>query len=246
MYAFLDKSPVKQHSKNISFAGVHYDALSDQDERQQTHELSITEKFLVWWSIFMAMTYLFLQYFADQLSLQAVIASLVFPNKSLYLVGHYTYYMLANNIGRLLGRSYLLIVSVTCSRVANHVQIKQTWILAALGNALMFWFVFASWFYLIGDIEVILVLCFMIGVFTGSTYANSLSIVDEQITDVKEKEFALGALTLGSSAGMCAAGLLGLYLRPYLTHHCLIDLELGEACLSTILNMSGWTTNVRC
>ena len=246
MYALLDKSPVKQGPKNISFAGVHYDALPDQDERQRTHELSFTEKFLVWWSIFMAMTYLFLQYFADQLSLQAVITSLVFPNKSLYLIGHYTYYMLAHNIGRLLGRSYLLIVSVTCSSVASHVQIKQTWMLAALGNALMFWFVFASWFYLIGDIEVILVLCFIIGVLTGSTYANSLCVVGEQITDVKEKEFALGAITLGSSAGMYAAGLLGLYLRPYLTHHCLIDLELGEACLSTMLNVSGWTTNARC
>ena len=247
MYAFLDKSPVKQQSKSISFAGVQYRALPDQEERQKTHELSITEKFLVWWSIFMAMAYLFLQYFADQLSLQAVITSLVFPNKSLYLIGHYTYYMLAHNIGRLLGRSYLLIVSVTCSRAAqSRVQIRQTWILAVLGIAFMFWFVFASWFYLIGDIEVILVLCFMIGVLTGSTYANSLSVVGEQIIDAKEREFALGVLTLGSSAGMYAAGLLGLYLKPYLTHHCLIDLELGEACLSTILNLSGWTTNARC
>ena len=246
MYAFLDKSPVKQQSKNISFAGLHYEAPPDQEEKQETHELSIMERFLLWWSIFMAMTYLFLQYFADQLSVQAVITSLVFPSKSLYLIGHYTYYMLAHNIGRLLGRSYLLIVSVTCSRVASHVQIKQTWILAALGNALMFWFVFASWFYLIGDIEVILVLCLMIGVLTGSTYTNSLCVVREEITDVREREFALSVLTLGSSAGMYAAGLLGLYLKPYLTHHCLIDLELGEACLSTILSMLGWTTNARC
>jgi len=156
MYAFLEKSPVKQQSKNISFAGVHYHALPDQEERQKTHELSIAEKFLVWWSVFMAMAYLFLQYFADQISLQAVITSLVFPNKSLYLIGPYTYYMLAHNIGRLLGRSYLLIVSFTCSRAASHVQIRQTWILAALGIAFMFWFVFASWFFLIGDIEVIL------------------------------------------------------------------------------------------
>ena len=174
MYVFLDKSVVKQkQSKNMSFVGVHYDALPDQDERQKTRELSITEKFLVWWSIFMAMTWLFLQYVADQLSFQ-VITSLVFPNKSLYLIGHYSYYMLAHNIGRLFGRSYLVIVSVTCSRGASHVQVKQIWILAAFGNALMFWIAFASLFYLIGDIEVILVLCFIIGVLTGSTYANSL------------------------------------------------------------------------
>ena len=110
----------------------------------------------------------------------------------------------------------------------------------------MFWCVFASWLYLIGDIEVILVLCFVIGVLTGSSYANSLFVVSEQTTDVKEREFALGLVTLGSSAGIYAAGLLGLYLKPYFTRHCLIDLELGEDCLSTFFTMSGWTTNARC
>lgn len=194
----------------------------------------------------MAMTYLFLQYFADHLSLQAVISSLVFPSESLYLIGHYTYYMLAHNIGRLVGRSYLLMVSITCTRVVSHVRVKQTWILAALGCVIMFWFAFASWFYLIGDIEVILALCFVIGVLTGSTYSSSLSVVSEKITDVREREFALGVLTLGSSAGIYAAGLLGLYLKPYFTRHCLIDLELGEDCFSTFFSMSGWTTNARC
>ena len=121
MFALLDKSPVKHKSKTISFADVHYDALLDQEDRQRTRDLNIAEKFLLCWSIFMAMTYLFLQYFADHLSAQAVITSLVFPNKSLYLIGQYTYYMLAHSIGRLLGRSYLLIVSITCSRVASHV-----------------------------------------------------------------------------------------------------------------------------
>ena len=246
MYAFLDKSPVKQQSKNISFADVHYDALPDREERQKTRDLNITEKLLVWQSIFMAMTYLFLQYFADHLSLQSVITSLVFPNKSLYLIGHYTYYMLAHNIGRLVGRSYLLMVSITCARVASHVRVKQTWIFAALGCAIMLWFVFASWFYLIGDIEGILVLCFVIGVLTGSTYSNSLSVVSEKITDVREREFALGVLTLGSSAGIYAGGLLGLYLKPYFTHHCLIDLELGEDCFSNLFSMFGWTDNARC
>lgn len=246
MYAILDKSPVEQQSRNISFAGVHYDAIGDQQEKKRTRELNIAEKFLVSWDIFMPMTYLFLQYFADHLSVQAVITSLVFPNKSLFLIGHFTYYMLVHNIGRLVGRSYLLVVSITCSCVADHVTVKKTWILAALGNALMFCFVFASWFNFVREVKVILVLCFVIGVLTGSSYANSLFVVSEQITDVTEREFALGMLTLGSSAGIYAAGFLGLFLKPYLTDHCMFELELGEDCLPTFLNVSEWVNNARC
>ena len=246
MYAILDKSPVQQLSKNISFAGFRYDAIDDQEEKQRTRELNIIEKYLVSWNIFMPMTYLYLQYFADQLSVQTVITSLPFPNKSLYFIGHFTYYMLVHNIGRLVGRSYLLVASITCSRVAGHVQVKKTWILAALGNALMFCFVFVSWFNFGKEVEAIWVLCFVIGLLTGSIYANSLSIVSEQTTDVTEREFALGMLTLGSSAGIYVAGLLGLFLRPYLTHHCMFGLELGEGCLPTFLDMPEWVNNARC
>ncbi|KAL9956722.1 hypothetical protein ACROYT_G038244 [Oculina patagonica] len=246
MYAILDKSPVEQQSRSISFAGVHFDAVDDQQEKKRTRELNIAEKFLISWDIFMPMTYLFLQYFADNLTVQAVITSLVFPNKSQYLIGHFTYYMLVHNIGRLVGRSYLLLVSITCSCVTSHVQVKKTWILAALGNALMFCFVFASWFNFVREVEVIMVLCFVIGVLTGSSYANSLSFISEQITDVTEREFAMGMLTLGSSAGIYAAAVLGLFLKPLLIHHCMFQLELGEDCLPTFLNLSDWGNNARC
>lgn len=248
VYAILDKSPAEQQSSSILSAGVRYDALDDhgEQEKQQTREFSTMERFLVSLDIFMPMTYLFLQYFADHLSVQAVITSLAFPKKSPYLIGHFTYYMLAHNVGRLVGRSYLLLISITCSRLAGHVQVKKTWILAAFGNAVMFCFLFALWFHFVEEVGVILVLCFVIGVLTGSIYANSLSVLSEQITDVTEREFALGLLTLGSSAGIYSAGLLGLFLKPYLTHHCLFELDLGEDCFQTFLNLSGWVNNARC
>lgn len=246
MYAILDKSPVDQRSKSISFPGVHYDALNDQQERQRTDQLTISAKFFVSWYIFLPITYLFLQYFADYLLIQTVIPTLAFPNKAYYLIDHYTYYMLAHNIGRLIGRSYLLLVSITCSRAASHVQVKNTWILAAAGNMLMFCLVFVSWFYSVAEVEVILVLCFINGMITGSHYANAPLAVSQQIADVAKKEFTLGILTLGSSAGTYAAGLLGLYLRPYLTNRCLFELELAENCLLRFLNFSGWTKNAGC
>lgn len=51
--------------------------------------------------------------------------------------------------------------------------------LVVFGNVFMFWFVFVLWFYFIGDIEVILVLCFIIGVFIGSIYVNLFCVVGE-------------------------------------------------------------------
>ena len=68
---------------------------------------------------------------------------------------------------------------------------------------------YLSWFHAIVEVEVILVLCFVFGLITGSQYANSpLFFITEQVRDVTEREFALGILTLGSSAGTYAAGIV--------------------------------------
>ena len=93
---------------------------------------------------------------------------------------------------------------------------------------MMFCLMYLSWFHAIVEVEVILVLCFVFGVITGSQFANSPLFITEQVRDVTKREFALGILTLGSSAGTYAAGLLGLFLKPYLTQHCLF--VLGKNC----------------
>ena len=87
---------------------------------------------------------------------------------------------------------------------------------------------YLSWFHAIVEVEVTLVLCFVFGVITGSQFANSPLFITEQVRDVTEREFAVGILTLGSSAGTYVAGLLGLFLKPYLTQHCLF--VLGKNC----------------
>ena len=187
------------------FPDVDYDSFGDQH-------------------IFVPLSYLFMHYFADRLSTHTIIPTLALPDKAHDLIGHYTYYSLAHDIGSLIGRSYLLLLSITCPCVASHAQIKHTWILAAAGNIIMFCLMYLSWFHAIVEVEVILVLCFVFGVISGSQYANSRLFITEQVRDATEREFALGILTLGSSTGTYAAGLLGLFLKPYLTQHCLFVL----------------------
>ena len=191
------------------FPDVDYDSFGDQH-------------------IFVPLSYLFMHYFADRPSIHTIIPTLALPDKAHDLIGHYTYYSLSHDIGSLIGRSYLLLLSITCPCVASHAEIKHTWILAAAGNIMMFCLMYLSWFHAIVEVEVILVLCFVFGVITGSQYANSPLFITEQVRDVTEKEFALGILTLGSSAGTYAAGLLELFLKPYLTKHCLF--VLGKNC----------------
>ena len=106
----------------------------------------------------------------------------VLPDKAHDLIGHYTYYSLAHDIGSLIGRSYLLLLSITCPCVASHAQIKHTWILAAAGNIMMICLMYLSWFHAIVEVEVILVLCFVFGVITGSQYANSPLFITEQVS----------------------------------------------------------------
>ena len=264
-YALSSRSPLDQKSQDNSITGVRYSVLQDdvgysvlnnnvehsvlhdQEKKQEIHEVKTTEKFVIMWNMFMPMTYLFLQYFADDLSIQSNETPLEYPQKTIFTMGHFTYYSLAHNIGKLVGRVQFLVVSFTCSSLISHVQIKSTWILAAVGNALMFVLVFASWFRFLNElVAILIVMHFVMGFITGSIYANSALLAHQQTTDVSRREFALGILTLASSAGTFAAGLLGLFLEPYLTTHCLFELELARNCLPRFSYFSGWKKNIRC
>ena len=130
--------------------------------------------------------------------------------------------------------------------MAHHVQIKKTWILATVGVVLMFLFVFASWYRFISYVEVILILCFIMGLCTGCIYAYLPLVVSEKITDVREREFAQGMLQAGALAGDFAAGFLGLYVEPILKNHCMSELGLGDYCLTRFSSVTGWTKNVHC
>ena len=127
----LCMQPWTSLSKQLySFPDVDYDSFGDQH-------------------IFVPLGYLFMHYFADRLSIHTIIPILALPDKAHDPIGHYTYYSLAHDIGSLIGRSYLLLLSITCPCVASHAQIKHTWILAAAGNIMMFCFMYLSWFLII-------------------------------------------------------------------------------------------------
>lgn len=245
-YVILDKSPLDQKIQNIPFADVMYKPIDDQHNTQLTDELSLKGKLLITRDIYFLMIYLFWQYFVESLSLKAIITTLAFPKAPFQPRDHFNYYVLSNNIAKFLSRDYLLVLSITCSSVVRHVQVRKTWILATVGLVLMFLLVFASWYRFIPYVEVILILCFIMGLCTGCIYAYSPLVVSDNITDVREREFAQGILQAGALAGEFAGGFLGLYVEPYLKNHCVSELGLGDYCLTRFSSVKGWTKNVHC
>ena len=245
-YVILDKTPLDHKCQNTPFADVLYKPIDDHQSTQLTDELSPKRRLLITREIYLLMIFLFWQYFVEALSLKAIITTLAFPEAPFQPRDHFSYYVLSNNIAKFLSRSCPLVFSFTCSSVSRHLQIKNTWMLATVGVVLMFLFVFASWYRFIPYVEVILILCFIMGLCTGFIYAYSPLVVSEKITENSEREFAQGMLQAGPLAGDFAAGFLGLYVEPNLNNHCTFELGLGDYCLTRFFSVTGWTKNVHC
>ena len=81
----------------------------------------------------------------------------------------------------------------------------------------------------------------------GSMFLNSVYTVSEKINDLTKREFALSLLTLGDAFGKLTAGLLGLRLEQQLKRQCMIELKLGNSCITRHQKASGWSTaNEQC
>ena len=249
MYAFLkknDNGTAKDHGD------VNYEELpsseNDTDEPKGTFQNSLTwkEKFSVAKQILPYIIYLFLTYFAEYLSNQAIITTIAFSNASFSPRDHYQYYIVCYQVGKFLGRSHIFFLSCTCSKVIPYVRVKKTWILALIEMGHLLFFVFASWFRFVPHVSIILILCVTEGFVAGSMYVNSAHTVSEVISESKQREFALGLLTIGNGLGKLSAGFLGLHVEPQLKKHCVYDLELRDQCITRYPQKSGWTTDTHC
>ena len=251
LYACLEKkeqdTTVKEkQSGGIKYSKVPASADSDKPASKLQNDLTWKEKCSVAKQILPYITFLFLTYFAEYLSNQSIITTLAFSNSSFSPRDHYQYYIVCYHVGKFLGRSHIFILSCTCSKVIPYVRIKRTWILALIEMCHLVFFLFASWFRFVPHVSIILILCATEGFVAGSMYVNSAYTVSEVIEHPKQREFALGLLTIGNGLGKLTAGLLGLHVEPQLKKHCVYDLELTDECITRYTHLSGWTKNMRC
>ena len=80
----------------------------------------------------------------------------------------------------------------------------------------------------------------------AAIYVNSAYVIEGTLTSTRSREFGLSLLTLGLSAGMLAAGLMGMFIEPAFLEHCLYALKLNEFCFTRFNTAKGWTENLNC
>ncbi|PFX21404.1 battenin-like [Stylophora pistillata] len=250
-YFILEKKDIDSNTKRNG--GVKYEKLTSSEntsanEQEATFEHGLTweEKFSVAKQILPYITFLFLTYFAEYLSNHSIITTLAFSNSSFSPRDHYQYYIVCYQVGKFLGRSHIFLLSCTCSKVVPYVRVKKTWIFALVEIAHLLFFVFASWFRFVPHVFIVLILCATEGFVAGSMYVNSAHTVSELVSDPRQREFALGLLTIGNGIGKLTAGVVGLHLEPQLKSHCVYDLELQDQCITRYPTEAGWDTNMRC
>lgn len=251
VYKILEKKDKGSNTESKENKGLQYKRLpvsADSEELDHTPKSGLTwnERFSVAKQILPYITFLFLTYFAEYLSNQGIITTLAFSNSSFSPRDHYQYYIVCYHMGKFLGRSHIFLLSCTYSKMIPYVRVERTWILALIEIAHLVFFLFASWFRFVPHVSIILILCFTEGFVAGSMYVNSAYTVSEVVSEPKQREFALGLLTLGNGLGKLTAGLLGLHVEPQLKKHCVYELELQDECITRYHNASGWKTNMHC
>lgn len=251
LYKILETKDQSTSSKGEDRMNVKYSRLPgsvDYNNLDSTPKGDLTwrDKCAVAKQILPYIVFLFLTYFAEYLSNQGVITTIALSNSPFSPRDHYQYYIVCYHIGKFLGRSHIFFLSCTCSNAIPYVRVRKTWILALIEIAHLLFFVFASWFRFVPHVSIILILCFTEGFVAGSMYVNSAYTVSEVVSEPKQREFALGLLTLGNGLGKLTAGLLGLHVEPQLQYHCVNVLELQDDCITRYQRASGWTTNMYC
>ena len=97
--------------------------------------------------------------------------------------------------------------------------VKHTWIFSLLLLAFMSLSVCASYYRIFDSVWSVLLICFIIGSLSGFVFANTVCAVP-LIVEPKYREFCLGLVTIGESAGVLIASLAGLAVEPILRKHC--------------------------
>lgn len=223
-YYILDKDRLKPFAlldtyKKVKSSDTDTSANVDHLYKENPFELSWREKVAAAWQILPCMAALCAAYISQYITIQAVFTTIAFGNAPFAPRDHYVYYVLLNGIGEFLLRSYLSIVAWARPALVPRLVIKRTWIFSALLLAVMAFSISASYYRLFHNVWSVLFLCFVIGSLSGVVFSNTVCAVP-LIVEPKYKEFCMGLVTIGESAGVLIASFVGLAVEPALRKHC--------------------------
>lgn len=146
-------------------------------------------------------------YFAEYVINQGVSPTLLFPIESVPFAKYRDIYVTY-------GALYQLGVFISRSS-ASVIRIRKLYIPAALQFFNLFLLILQSLFYFIPSIYIIMLIVFYEGLLGGAAYVNTFMLIIEEVNG-NDREFSLGAASLGDSLGILLAAFFGLWLEPEL------------------------------
>lgn len=252
-YAILDKEYIvtAAHAKPTEHEGVEYSIVgSTNEDTEQTTEVPqrprCGEKLRIGARILPFIIPLFFSFFAEYMSNSSVVTTIAFPKSHIHPRDHFLYYSLSYRIGKFIGRSYLFVFACLPPEATDFLKCDRTWILAAFEMSHLVFFLFESWYHFVPYIWIMIALCSTLGLFAGMIVLHSPHAV-ARYTKPEEREFALGLLTIGNAVGGFTAGLVGLFVEPYLRDECVQHFSASkEFCFTRMRNTTGWDSNFHC
>ena len=239
-YIRLEQRNLRSAKNAKVHRGVPYTALDEENDSTQDQLTCKEKQTLILDNIYVALA-CFVGYFAEFLSLNAVITTLAFPNSPFDPRSHFVYYACVFMIGECIGRSYLSLVTLLEAKCVF--VIKQTWVISAILFGLFVFLTIASWNHFLPSVWIVLFIVFNLGLLAGSLYLNTFLVASKK-QDQRGKAFSRAFLSVGPSAGVLAAGLVGLVLEPVLREHCLSIATMSDYCFTR--SMGGWNETTSC
>lgn len=146
-------------------------------------------------------------YLAEYLINQSVSPTLLFPLDS-------TPFTRFRDIYVTYGTVYQFGVFISRSS-GSFIRIHKLYALPLLQFVNLFLLVLQSLYHYIPSVYIIMFIVFYEGLLGGAAYVNTFMMILETVPE-DEREFSLGATSLGDSGGIVVAALLGLWLEPSL------------------------------
>ncbi|XP_068729465.1 uncharacterized protein [Montipora capricornis] len=243
-YAVMEKRHYASEKKaTCTHENVAYFSLLEENVPEKANPSSWTQKrALIMNNLHLALSF-FLGYFSEFLTINGVVTTLAFSDSPFDPRSHFVYYACVFMIGECIGRSYITFLGFI-HRTFTPV-VTRTWIFSAILFALLIFLTLSSVYRFIHTVWIVLLLCFLVGLLAGSLYVNTYLVASVRDTDdANGKAFSRAFLSVGPSAGVLVAGVVGLALEPALRNHCLETTQYSEFCFTR--SMNGWNKTTSC
>lgn len=232
----------KKHLRSASppegeHTGVEYTALHtkedgcDKTDNAESGTPSFLEKFHCLGRMLPNLIPIFIAWFSEYLIIQGVVTTLAFSNAPLRPRDHYQYYFFTLVVAEVVGRSYLVVLSLFKAECAEKAKFPHLCVLAMIEVSLLLFFTLAAWYRFLPNVWIVFLLLFVCGVVIGVLYVNAVAFFRDSFED-RYREFVMASFLVAISAGAFAASLIGLHTETLLLEHCTTVLNDTRLCFT--------------